>query len=139
MKIKEIIQRLAKGLFVLWFGAMALLSGQLGYAQTNFGSIVGAVTDASGAQIPGAEVAVTNNGTNAEFTTKTGSGGTYSVLNLNPGTYTVTVALTGFKTTTSGQVDVTVGGTAPAGNAFSGAGSPSEDRRLSTEPPAGPV
>jgi hypothetical protein len=112
MKVKEIIQWLAKGLFVLWFGAVTLLSGHQGYAQTNFGSIVGAVADASGAQIPGAEVVVTNNGTNAKFTTKTGSGGTYSVLNLNPGTYTVTVALTGFKTTTSGQVDVTVGGTA---------------------------
>jgi hypothetical protein len=90
--------------------AMLAISPGAG-AQNSFGSIVGTVVDTSGAQVPGAEVSVKNLGTNATVTTKTSSSGTYSVLNLNPGTYTVTFSMNGFKTTTRNQVDVTVGGT----------------------------
>ncbi len=81
-------------------------------AQSNFGAVVGSVTDASGAIVPGASVTVKNEGTNATVVVKTGGGGTYSLLNLNPGAYTVTVALPGFKSATREHVDVTIGGTA---------------------------
>ncbi len=96
---------------VFLIGIAMLATTRSTKAQNSYGSIVGTVADSSGAQVPGAEVAVKNTSTNATVTTKTSSSGTYSVLNLNPGTYTVTVSLTGFKTTTRNQVDVTVGGT----------------------------
>jgi outer membrane receptor protein involved in Fe transport len=111
MSINKSSRWLAKGLFALWIGAVLLLAVQPGCAQTSYGSIVGTVSDASGAQIPGAEVTVKNVGTNATLTAKTGSGGTYSLLNLNPGTYKVTVSMASFKTASHNQVDVTIGGT----------------------------
>jgi hypothetical protein len=80
-------------------------------AQTSYGAIVGTVTDSTGANLDGAQVVLKNNGTNATLTTKAGSGGTYSFLNLNPGSYTVTITNPGFKANTRKDVEVTVGGT----------------------------
>ena len=61
-------------------------------------SLSGTVTDSSGAVIPGADITVTNNGTGATFTSVTGANGTFAVPALNPGSYSVKVALMGFKT-----------------------------------------
>src|SRR5579875_807909 len=104
-------KRLTAGVAVL-FGILVLATGPVALGQASFGAIVGSVKDSSGAEVPGAQVTITNNGTNAIFTTKTGSGGSYSALNLNPGNYTVTVGMSGFKTTSHDRVDVTIGGTA---------------------------
>jgi hypothetical protein len=90
---------------------LILAAGPAMVAQTNYGAIVGTVTDATGADVPGAQVVVKNTGTNATVTATTASGGTYNLLNLNPGTYTVTVSMAGFKTSTRNEVDVTIGGT----------------------------
>ena len=67
-----------------------------GAAQTTFGSITGAVTDQSGAVIPGASVSVTNAGTGIERTVTTSTGGLFNVPNLDVGSYRVTVIATGF-------------------------------------------
>jgi hypothetical protein len=83
-------------------------------AQTSFGAVVGTVTDLTGATVLGAKVTLTNNGTNATKTTTTGSGGTYSFVNLNPGTYTVTVSQQGFQSYTRSEIDVYIGGTTRA-------------------------
>lgn len=61
-------------------------------------SLSGKVADASGGVIPGADVVAKNNATNAEFRTVTDSEGAFVIPALNPGTYTVTVTLQGFKT-----------------------------------------
>jgi hypothetical protein len=103
----------------LFLAVLLFLAGLLGSAipaigQNNYGSIVGTVSDVSGAQVPAAEVTVTNVATNTTQTTKTSGAGTFNVLNLNPGTYTVTVAAQGFKKTTKTQIDVTIGGTTRA-------------------------
>src|ERR1700753_741377 len=66
-------------------------------AQTSYGSVVGTVTDAGGALIAGAQVQLTNKGTNAEQKELTSSAGTYTFINLNPGSYRVTVSHEGFK------------------------------------------
>jgi hypothetical protein len=79
-------------------------------AQTSFGAVVGTITDPSGDAIPGATVTLTNNGTAATQTATAGAGGNYSFLNLNPGSYSVTVADTGFSTTTRNAIDVKIGG-----------------------------
>ena len=95
---------------LLLYALLAMLGGRNALAQTNYGAIVGTVSDSTGAEVPGAQIVLKSNETNATQTTKAGSGGTYSFLNLNPGTYTVTVSNAGFKATTRSGVDVTIGG-----------------------------
>jgi Carboxypeptidase regulatory-like domain/TonB dependent receptor len=80
------------------------------FAQTSYGSIVGTVSDSAGALVIGAKVLLRNNGTNAESQTVTAAGGTYSFINLNPGTYSVSVSHTGFTTATNNEVAVDIGG-----------------------------
>lgn len=63
----------------------------------NLGSIVGLVTDSTGAVVPGATVKVTQQETGVARTFSTDSTGTYLASGLNVGTYTVEVTATGFK------------------------------------------
>ena len=56
---------------------LAGISRMPALAQVIFGSIVGTVTDSSGAAVAGATVKLTSLGTNESRTTTTGSAGTY--------------------------------------------------------------
>lgn len=111
MSIAEINRKYPTHFWMLLFCAAVLFAGRQARAQTNYGSVVGTVTDPSHADLVGAKVVLKSNGTSALLTTMTGSGGTYSFLDLNPGSYSVTVSNSGFKSTTKDQVDVTIGGT----------------------------
>src|SRR5919202_2016021 len=71
--------------------------GTLLRAQTSTGSIVGTVTDASGAAIPGAAVTLLNTGTAARRTAASDAAGNYQFVNLLPGTYKLEVESPGFK------------------------------------------
>ena len=62
----------------------------------NTGSMSGVVTDPSGAVVDSARVTVTNQGTNSARTVTTNASGFYSVPNLVPGVYTVSVEKSGF-------------------------------------------
>jgi hypothetical protein len=79
-------------------------------AQTFRGTILGTVTDASGAVVAGAKVTVKNVGTGLERTTDTSADGSYALPELQIGTYTVTITLTGFKTAVTTGVTVDVAG-----------------------------
>jgi hypothetical protein len=94
-----------KARIVLVFVLLAAVSLS---AQTFRGTILGTVTDPSGAVVAGASVTVKNVGTGLERTTETSADGSYSLPELPIGTYTVTVTLTGFQTavTTGVTVDV---------------------------------
>src|SRR5258708_588851 len=61
-------------------------------------SINGAVTDNTGAVVVGAAVTVKNQGTGEARNRVTNSAGYYSFPSLAPGTYAITVSMTGFKT-----------------------------------------
>jgi hypothetical protein len=67
-----------------------------GYAQNANGRVTGVITDPQGALIPGAKISVTNVGTNETRQTTSGQDGTYQVLNLAIGSYSVTVEHEGF-------------------------------------------
>lgn len=68
-------------------------------AQLNRGTFTGAVTDNSGAVIPGARVTVTNVETHATFKAGTTGAGQYHLANLPPGRYDLTFEADGFKRT----------------------------------------
>lgn len=65
-------------------------------AQSSDGTIVGTVTDNSGAAVPKAKVTATSKELGAERSTVTDSAGAYRIENLLPGTYTVSVEANGF-------------------------------------------
>jgi Carboxypeptidase regulatory-like domain/TonB-dependent Receptor Plug Domain len=80
-------------------------------AQERFSGLTGTVTDASGAVLPGATVAITNKETGKVFTAVTGADGVYRVLDLEPGRYSVKVELSGFATTEFPDVNLFLGKT----------------------------
>src|SRR5271165_7363900 len=90
------------------FLVFVLLAAVTLSAQTFRGTILGTVTDPSGAVVSGAKVTVKNTGTGLERATETSGDGSYSVPELPIGTYTVTITLSGFETfvTTDVTVDV---------------------------------
>jgi hypothetical protein len=77
-------------------------------AQTFRGTILGTVTDASGAVVAGAKVTVKNVGTGLERNTETSADGSYSLPELPIGTYNVTVTQAGFQTSVATGVTVDV-------------------------------
>ncbi len=92
--------------------ACALLANfalpQLGRGQT-LSSINGTVTDTSGAVVGNAKVTVKNDATQVAKIAQTSSAGTYTVTDLIPGTYTVTVDVAGFQLSEHKGVGVDVG------------------------------
>ena len=74
-----------------------LMPSALAQTTISTGSIVGSVTDASGALLPGAKVTITGP-TGQTVTTTTGSEGGYSAGHLIPGAYKVRIEAKGFKT-----------------------------------------
>ncbi len=68
------------------------------YGQVFYGSLVGTVTDQSGAVVPNATVTATETQTHFSRKELTDEGGRYNVTNLLPGNYAVTVTANGFRT-----------------------------------------
>ena len=77
-------------------------------AQTTTGSIVGTVTDPSGAVIGGAAVTVTNMDTNIAVKTTSDASGEYVVTPLNVGRYSVSVEASGFKRSVRSDITLNV-------------------------------
>jgi hypothetical protein len=106
MAVSTLIRRAA--LLVTVSAVVLFLSVSPLRAQIDTGAVLGTVTDASGAEIRGATVTLTNEGTNATLTSTTGTGGEYKFSPVNIGTYTVSVNFQGFTTMTQRHVVVNV-------------------------------
>lgn len=78
------------------FGFLLLAIAGVASAQYN-ATIQGTVTDKSGAAVPNAKVTVTNQATQVSAQTTTSSSGGYTIGQLPPGNYTVTVEAQGFE------------------------------------------
>jgi outer membrane receptor protein involved in Fe transport len=68
------------------------------YGQVFYGSLVGTVTDQTGAVVPGATVTATETQTHFSRKEVTDEGGRYNITNLLPGNYALTVMANGFRT-----------------------------------------
>lgn len=66
-------------------------------AQTTFGSITGAITDASGAVVAGASVVAVHLESNYRYTAQSNATGAYTLGQLREGVYRLTVQASGFK------------------------------------------
>lgn len=84
------------------------LASTMAYAQMTTGTILGGVTDPSGAAIPGAKVTVTNLDTKIFKTFETDPSGNYIVSYLIPGTYEVTAEKQGFQKLTQTGITLQV-------------------------------
>lgn len=79
-------------------------------AQVVGGTLSGTVSDPSGGNIPQAQIVIKNVATGVERTAKTNTDGFYTVPNLLPGEYEITVSAKGFATQTQHEITMTVGG-----------------------------
>jgi hypothetical protein len=88
--------------------ALALIFSTAGYSQAVSASLVGTITDASGAAVPDSKVTITETNTSVSRTGQTNASGNYTFSNLNPGTYMVVAERPGFKKASRAGVDVVV-------------------------------
>ncbi len=85
---------------VILIGFLLLPMARSASAQSTTADITGTVTDASGASLPNAKVTLTNLGTKEVRTAQTTAAGDYTFTQLGPGTYSIQVSQSGFKTFT---------------------------------------
>jgi hypothetical protein len=91
-----------------WFLLALLLSLPISIWAQATGAITGAVTDPSGAVIPGAKVTATRGDTGVSQSTVTTGAGTYTIPNLVVGVYNVTAEGAGFKTASATGITLDV-------------------------------
>jgi Carboxypeptidase regulatory-like domain len=70
---------------------VALVSAACAHGQNVNGTIVGSVTDSTGASVPGASVTITDVNTGVNHSAQTDAGGYYSAPDLPPGSYKVSI------------------------------------------------
>lgn len=99
--------RLALGILLL----LLLGTGPAIWGQAVSATLVGTVTDNSGAIVPKATVTILENSTGIEHTGQTNESGNYTFPDLTPGIYTVTVTAPNFKKESRTGVDVIVNST----------------------------
>ena len=90
------------------FAGMLLACGALMFAQEYRATVLGTVTDPSGAAVPNAAVIVTNNESGVASRTRTNNEGVYQVPYLLPGVYTLEVSHPGFKAHRRGPLEMHV-------------------------------
>ncbi len=105
--------RATRGVFTAFMLSLAVLFALpvSGFGQTFRGGISGSVTDQSGAVVPGAQITAVETATNTSYKTVSSSAGEFSFSNMPLGSYTISVAASGFKSEKVDKVPVTAGAT----------------------------
>lgn len=85
-----------------------LAAGSILTAQTTSTSILGTVTDSTGAVVSGAKVVLTNTNTNTTLETVSSSTGDYTFPLIDVGEYKVDVTMAGFKSATRSRIQVQI-------------------------------
>ena len=89
--------------------ALVLFLAPKASGQAAFGTIIGTAADPSGAGVPNAQVMATDTEKGVSQTTSTNDSGNYTLSNLIPGNYKVTIEAKGFKSAVQANVPVIVG------------------------------
>ncbi len=130
MKIRKMMRPIIGSIFVLLvLGFTQVLQGQA----VN-GTLLGTVTDATGAAIPGAQVTATLTGTGAIHQSETNGSGNYTFPDMQPGVYTITVNAKGFKKAEQQNINL-LANTSPRVDVALQPGNVSETIVVTTAPP----
>lgn len=105
---------------------------QLALGQTSKGFVVGTVIDPNGAAIAGATVKITNTQTGVSRDTVSQDDGSFRLDAVDPGTYSVEISATGFKTATRPSVVVSAAQTVDVSSPLE-IGNPSEVVTISSD------
>ena len=111
-----------------------LIAANAIYAQAVKGTLLGSVTDSTGATAPNAKVTITETNTGQIRSNTTNESGNYTFSDLAPGVYTVVVELSGFKRYNRPGVEVQVN-TSPRVDVILQAGNVSESIEVRAETP----
>jgi hypothetical protein len=76
-------------------------------AQSTFGAVLGSIRDPSGSAVVGAKVTLLNTGTNGSRSTVSNTSGGYEFVNVDVGTYELSVEASGFQPEQSKSFDLT--------------------------------
>jgi hypothetical protein len=106
-KLNRMITVLA-GIFMILALEGTLFPSYVAFAQSVRGSLSGSVLDQSGAAIPGAKVTARDPNTGVTRTTVSSAEGSYSLPELNLGSYDVTASAPGFSTEVQHGVQITI-------------------------------
>src|SRR5215471_16404589 len=127
-------QVMKRKLFLFWVAVCLLALPLSSFGQAVSGSLLGTVSDSTGATVANAKVTATNTATATPYETVTNDGGNFTIPNLPPGRYTVTVTAQGFKKETHQNIDVLINSSTRVD--FDVApGSVSEEVMVTTAPP----
>src|ERR1700694_267231 len=105
MKLRATLSCMLRISLALTVGAV-LFSPRPLQAQVDTGSILGTITDPSGAVIGNATVTLTNEGTSASLSTTVGADGGYKFSPVRIGTYKLNASAAGFQTTEQRNIAV---------------------------------
>jgi hypothetical protein len=88
---------MSKNLRLMLWTTLPILGAWPAFPQTVTATLVGTVTDGSGARVANADVTATHRGTGFTRSTRTDQWGNYAIPSLAPGVYTVAAEAVGFK------------------------------------------
>ena len=92
--------------------ALAAFCASVSFAQAVSASIIGTVTDASSAVVASAKVTITEMNTGVAHTVTSNESGNYSLIDIPPGRYQVSVEIAGFKKEVKDNIEVVLDSTA---------------------------
>jgi hypothetical protein len=110
--LRKLKNNLLAGVAVMLALFIGVLLAPAAHAQSAFGAIVGTVIDSSGAVVPGANVVLTNLGTNEKKSMQADAAGNYRFVNLVPTQYKVEVEKTSYKKVVQSPISVQIDATA---------------------------
>jgi len=110
VSISSLAARWSATLLLLCVGPV--IEANLAYAQNSNANLSGTVTDSSGAVIAGAQLTLSNTASKSTSTYQSDDGGRYVFRDVEPGTYSLQVAKTGFQTTMQTGIVLTINASA---------------------------
>jgi hypothetical protein len=126
---------MAKRLSAFFVALLFMSLSQTIFAQAVNGTLLGTVTDSTGAVVSNANITIVLTGQSAEHKTVSNGSGDYTVPNLPSGTYTITVVAEGFKKETRENIALATNTTLRIDISLV-PGSASESVTVTTAPPA---